>query len=452
MIADTIAAIATGTAESGAISIIRVSGDDAISIVNKIFVGTDLTKQDSHTINYGKIKCNETNSIIDEVLIMLMRGPRSFTTEDVVEINCHGGTFVTKKILELLLSNGARLAHPGEFSKRAFLNGRIDLSEAEAIMDIIEAKSIHALKLAVNSLDGQVTNLINDLRDEILNIIATIEVNIDYPEYDDVEEMTNVILLPKTINVKSKMEQLLKSANTGKIIKNGIKTAIIGRPNVGKSSLLNNLMREDKAIVTDIAGTTRDTVEGFVNIGGLTLNLIDTAGIRKTDDIVEQIGVTKSKKLIDEAELILLVLNSNEELTGEDLELIKLTESKNRIILLNKSDLKQKIKSELIKDFVATSMTEDSGVSELESKIKALFELNEINPDETFISNARHIANLNQSLDAINSTIVQLQLGLPIDMVEIDLKHSWSILGEIIGEDTSDSLIDELFTKFCLGK
>ena len=452
MISDTIAAIATATTGSGAIAIIRVSGDDAIDVVNKIFKGKDLSKQKSHTIHYGGIKCPETNIVIDEVLVMLMRGPRSFTTEDVVEINCHGGAFVTKRILELVLTHGARHAYAGEFSKRAFLNGRIDLSEAESIMDIIEAKSNHALELAVHALDGKVTKLINNLRADILNIIAHIEVNIDYPEYDDVYEMTNDILLPKSIAVHEKMAHLLQTAKTGQLLKNGIKTAIIGRPNVGKSSLLNQLMREEKAIVTNIAGTTRDTVEGFVNIGGLTLNLIDTAGIRKTEDVVESIGVKKSKKLIEEAELILLVLDSSEQLTDEDHDLLKLTEHKNRIILLNKSDLNQQMNTEYVQKFVSTSMTDASGITQLEEEIKSLFEINEHQTEEAFISNTRHIAKLNESMLATHSAIHQMQIGMPIDMVEIDLKNAWTFLGEILGEDVSDSLINELFTKFCLGK
>ena len=452
MITDTIAAIATSTAGVGAISIIRVSGDEAIEIVNKLFKGKNLSTQESHTIHYGQIICPDNGTIIDEVLVMLMRGPRSFTTEDVVEINCHGGAFVTKRILELILTHGARHAHTGEFSKRAFLNGRIDLSEAEAIMDIIDAKSNHALALAVNSLDGKVTRLINVLREDILDIIAHIEVNIDYPEYDEVEEMTHEVLLPKSITVHDSMAQLLQTAKTGQLLKNGIKTAIIGRPNVGKSSLLNQLMREEKAIVTDIAGTTRDTVEGFVNIGGLTLNLIDTAGIRKTDDIVESIGVEKSKKLIEEAELILLVLNASEILTDEDQALLQLTKDKNRLILLNKSDLMQKMNTDEIPTYIETSMIKESGITQLETEIKSLFEINNIKSDETFISNTRHIAKLNQSMISIESAIEQMQIGMPIDMVEIDLKHAWSFLGEILGENLSDSLIDELFTKFCLGK
>lgn len=452
MISDTIAAIATATACNGAISIIRVSGDEAIAIVNKIFNGKDLATQESHTIHYGRIICPYSGSFVDEVLVMIMKAPRSFTTEDVVEINCHGGAFVTKRILELLLTSGARHAHAGEFSKRAFLNGRIDLSSAEAIMDIIDAKSNHALELAVNSLDGKVKKLINDLRSDILDIIANIEVNIDYPEYDDVEEMTHEILLPKSTAVQNKITRLLQTAKTGQLLKNGIKTAIIGRPNVGKSSLLNRLMREEKAIVTNIAGTTRDTVEGYVNIGGLTLNLIDTAGIRKTNDIVESIGVDKSKKLIEEAELILLILNANEELTTEDQEVLSLTENKNRIILLNKSDLEQKIDETQIPTYIQTSMTKEQGITQLENKIKELFEIGNINSDETFISNTRHIAKLNQSATAIENAIDQMELGLPIDMVELDLKNAWIFLGEIIGENISDSLIDELFKKFCLGK
>jgi len=369
MISDTIAAIATGIAGTGAISIIRVSGTEAIDIVNKIFKGKNLITQESHTIHYGRIICPETCVIIDEVLVMLMRRPRSFTTEDVVEINCHGGAFVTQQILELILTFGARHAYAGEFSKRAFLNGRIDLTKAEAIMDIIEAKSSHALNLAIGSLDGKVTKLINELRQDILNIIAHIEVNIDYPEYDDVEIMTNDTLLPKSLAVREKMRKLLQTAKTGQLLKNGIKTAIIGRPNVGKSSLLNQLMREEKAIVTNIAGTTRDTVEGFVNIGGLTLNLIDTAGIRQTTDVIELIGVEKSKKILENAELILLVLDSSELLTAEDTELLKLTENKNRIIILNKSDLNQKISTSNLSSFVSTSMIDNSGITQLENDI-----------------------------------------------------------------------------------
>ena len=452
MISDTIAAIATSTAGVGAISIIRISGDDAFLIANNIFKGVNLLTQKSHTIHYGHIVDKKNDLMLDEVLVMLMRGPRSFTAEDVVEINCHGGTFVTKKILELILASGARHAHAGEFSKRAFLNGRVDLSEAEAIMDVIEAKSTHSLELALSGLDGRVRHLIEKLRASILNIVATIEVNIDYPEYDDVTVMTNDILKPQLTHVYEEMEKLLQTAHTGQLLKNGIKTAIIGRPNVGKSSLLNKLIREDKAIVTDIAGTTRDTVEAYVNIGGLTLNLIDTAGIRETTDVVEAIGVEKSKKLIEEAQLILLVLNANEPLSEEDLTLLTLTESKNRLILLNKSDLSTKIDTTVIPDYIHTSMIEETGIDTLESNIKTLFEINDIRTDETFISNARHIAKLEESKTAILNALTSLEFDTFLDMVELDIKAAWEILGEIIGLSAPDSLIDELFTKFCLGK
>jgi len=452
MISDTIAAIATSTAASGAISIIRISGDEAFNIVNRIFKGKNLLEQASHTIHYGFIIDPISLVPIDEVLIMLMRGPRSFTTEDIIEINCHGGTFVTNKILELVLKTGARLAHPGEFSKRAFLNGRIDLSEAEAIMDIIEAKSDHALKLGINTLDKKVSKLVENLKDQILQIIAIIEVNIDYPEYDEVVEMTHTKLIPKSKEVYNSIMSVLSTATTGQILKNGIKTAIIGRPNVGKSSLLNQLMREDKAIVTSIAGTTRDTVEGMVNLGGITLNLIDTAGIRNTDDVVEAIGVEKSRNLIEEAELILLVLNASEPLTPDDYELLELTKDKNRIILLNKSDLQKEIVVENISDFINTSMIDESGLDELELQIKNLFQLNIIKDDQTLISNTRHIAQLNEAKDLILSAITQLELGMPIDIVEMDLKTAWEVLGQILGDFVSDALIDELFTKFCLGK
>ena len=452
MISDTIAAIATGSVGSGAISIIRISGMDAIGIANKVFTGNDLLVQASHTIHYGHIKCPKTSTVIDEVLVMLMRAPRSFTTEDVIEINCHGGSFVTKLILELILTQGARHAHAGEFSKRAFLNGRINLLEAEAIMDIVEAKSDNALKIAMDTLDGKVTNLINELRKHLLNIIAHIEVNIDYPEYE-VEELTKDILLSKSIAIRDLMSKLLHTAQTGQIIKKGIKTAIIGRPNVGKSSLLNQLMREEKAIVTHIAGTTRDAVEGFVNIGGLMLNLIDTAGIQQTSDIVETIGVEKSKKLIHEAELILLVLNSNEALTDVDNALLQETASKKRIILLNKSDLKQQINvCDIPQPFILTSMVDGAGISQLLRSIKLLFEFTEIKSDEVLISNARHIAKLKQSMNSIENAIAQIQVNMPIDMIEIDLKTAWAFLGEIIGENAPELLIDELFTKFCLGK
>ena len=452
MLQDTIAGIATAMGE-GAISIIRVSGDDSISIVSKLFRGKNLATVPSHTINYGYIYDPETNKKIDEVLVSVMRAPKTFTAEDVIEINCHGGILVTNKILELLLVAGARIAEPGEFTKRAFLNGRIDLAQAESIMDIIHAKTEQSLARALNGLDGRVSRLIKEMREEILNIVANIGVNIDYPEYDDVEEMTNDLLLPRSIEIHEKMLKLLDTAQTGKILRDGIKTAIIGRPNVGKSSLLNQLMREEKAIVTNIAGTTRDTVEGYINIGGLTLNLIDTAGIRETQDIVEAIGVEKSKKLIDEAELVLLVLNNNEALTPDDRELLNLTANKNRIIILNKTDLETRIEIDELPSFVETSMVLERGIEVLEDTIKKMFEIGDIgSTDMTYLSNARHIAKLKQAITSIEDAINAMNLGMLVDMVEIDIKNAWYSLGEILGEEIGDSLLDELFSKFCLGK
>lgn len=452
MINDTIAAISTAMGE-GAISIIRLSGTDAIAIANNIFQGKNLSTVPSHTIHYGFICDPQKQSKIDEVLVSVMKAPRTFTAEDVVEINCHGGILVTQQVLELALTFGARLADPGEFTKRAFLNGRIDLAQAESIMDIIHAKSEQSLSLAMNGLDGRVSAMIKTLREKILNIVAQIEVNIDYPEYDDVEEMTNTLLLPQTKSIITDMEKLLDTAKTGKILRDGIKTAIIGRPNVGKSSLLNQLMREEKAIVTDIAGTTRDTVEGYINVGGITLNLIDTAGIRHTSDIVEAIGVKKAKSLIEEAELVLLVLNGNEKLTADDRELLDSTSHKNRIIILNKSDLETLIEVGEIPHFISTSMLKEEGIESLEMRIKELFEIGEIAAqDMTYLSNARHISKLRQAIHSLKDAIAAMELGMMVDMVEIDIKSAWYLLGEILGIEVGDSLLDELFTKFCLGK
>ena len=452
MLHDTIATISTAMGE-GAISIVRLTGDDALQIANQVFKGKDLTQVLTHTIHYGHLIDIETQAAIDEVLVSVMKAPRTFTAEDVVEINCHGGILVTNKVLESVLRAGARLAEPGEFTKRAFLNGRIDLAQAESIMDIIHAKTEESLTLAMNGLDGRVSNLIKHLRSNVLDIIAQIEVNIDYPEYDDVEEMTQDILLPKARVIKHEMEQLLQTAKTGKILRDGIKTVIIGRPNVGKSSLLNQLMREEKAIVTNIAGTTRDVVEGFINVGGVMLNLIDTAGIRETNDIVEAIGVEKSRKLIEEAELILLVLNSNEQLTEDDRELLRLTEHKKRLVILNKNDLEQKIERHELSDVIETSMIADNGIEIIEKTIKSLFEIGDIKAkDMTYLSNARHIAKLKIAIQSITDSISALEDGMLIDMVEIDIKQAWYTLGEILGEEIGDSLIDELFSKFCLGK
>ena len=449
---ETIAAIATPLGV-GAISIIRVSGKDAIPIVNKIFKGKDLNNVPSHTIHYGHIM--EKENVIDEVLLSVMKAPKTYTREDVIEINSHGGIATTNKILELLLENGCVPAQPGEFTKRAFLHGRIDLEEAEGIMNLIEAKTEPALKLSMNQLTGKVSNKIKQLREDIVKILANIEVNIDYPEYEDIEEMTYEMLIPKIEEIKQKINKISEDSKSGKIITEGIKTSIIGRPNVGKSSILNALLEEDKAIVTEIAGTTRDIVEGKINLGGFILNMIDTAGIRKTDDIVEQIGVHKSLSLIEESDLVLYVLNNNEELTNEDIELLEKIKEKNYIIILNKIDLPSKIdlKELKVENIVKMSVKENIGIDELKEKIKEIFHLGNIElSDMTFVTSARSIAILKQIKESIQDIEASLDEKLPIDIIEIDIKNIWDKLGEIIGISYENELIDTLFSQFCLGK
>ena len=452
---DTICAIATSQGV-GAIAIIRVSGDEAIEIVNKLFSGKDLTQVESHTINYGHI-VDGLGNIIDEVLVTVMKAPKTFTVEDVVEINTHGGIAPTNKVLELLLTNGCRLAEPGEFTKRAFLNGRIDLLEAEAVMDMIEAKTNVQRELAANQLSGKVSDLINSLRDDMVQIISNINVNIDYPEYDDVEIMTDEILIPKISSLKERIEKILKESENGKIIKNGIKTSIIGKPNVGKSSLLNALIEEDKAIVTDVAGTTRDIVEGQISINGILLNIIDTAGIRETEDLVESIGVEKSKKMMRESDLVLFVLNNNEEITPDLIELLKELKNKNYIIIVNKKDLESKFNIENLdinKDNVVyTNMITQEGIEELKQKIIELFNLGNIeNSDPTYLSNARSIGILESCLESIKEVEKGLGNNEPIDMIELDIKDIWEKLGTINGTTYEEELLDEMFSRFCLGK
>ena len=447
---DTIAAIST-TMGVGAISIIRVSGNKSIHIVNKIFKGKDLTTVDSHTINYGYII--DGDSVIDEVLVSIMKAPKTFTREDIVEINTHGGIAITNKVLELLLLNGCRLAEPGEFTKRAFLNGRIDLIEAEGVMDLINAKTESSRKLAISQVNGEVSNLIKDLRQKIIEILTNIEVNIDYPEYEDIEQVTNELILNSSNEIEKEIKKILIRSNDSKIIKEGIKTIIIGSPNVGKSSILNRLLNEEKAIVTDIAGTTRDTVEGSIQIDGIVLNMIDTAGIRDTDDIVESIGVKKSLNLIEEADLILFVLNNNEELSTEEKNILNKIKNKNHIIIVNKIDLDNKLNLKNMDDYIEMSIKNDKGIDELKNRIKELFNLEKIKQkDFTYLSSARSISLLKKSLNLIKEAKMGIQNNLPIDMVEIDLKKVWSTLGEIIGETYTDELIDQLFSQFCLGK
>ena len=449
---DTIAAIST-TLGVGAISIIRVSGSDAIKIVNSIFKGKDLKKVESHSISYGHIK--DGDNLLDEVLVSVMKSPKTFTTEDIVEINCHGGIATTNKVLEAVLKNGARLAEPGEFTKRAFLNGRIDLSQAESTMDLINAKTESKRKAALNGLDGYVSKLIKNLRQEILEVLATIEVNIDYPEYEDIETMTNEKLKPKIENVIKEIEKIIKESENGKVLTSVIKTVIIGRPYVGKSSLLNRLLDEEKAIVTDIEGTTRDTVEGSITINGVMLDIIDTAGIRKTNDIVEKIGVNKSYRLIESADLVIIVLNNNEKLTEEDKNILDYCKNKKVIVVINKSDLADKIDISNItyENIIRTNTVDLNGLDELKDKIVELFNLEELTKEDyKYLNNVRQISLIKEAKDILLEALNGINNATPVDLVEIDIKRAWEKLGEIIGATYTDELLDQLFSQFCLGK
>ncbi|NLQ70170.1 tRNA uridine-5-carboxymethylaminomethyl(34) synthesis GTPase MnmE [Streptococcus mutans] len=449
---DTITAIATPLGE-GAIGIVRISGSKALAIIKKIFKGKNLDDVPSHTINYGHIV--ENGAIIDEVMVSVMRAPKTFTREDVIEINTHGGVAVTNEILQLVLRSGARMADPGEFTKRAFLNGRVDLAQAEAVMDLIRAKTDKAMAVAVQQLDGSLSNLINNTRQEILNTLAQVEVNIDYPEYDDVEEMTTALMREKTQEFETLLTNLLKTARRGKILREGLSTAIIGRPNVGKSSLLNNLIREEKAIVTDIEGTTRDVIEEYVNIKGVPLKLIDTAGIRETDDLVEKIGVERSKKALEEADLVLLVLNSAEKLTDQDRTLLEISQNSNRLILLNKTDLPEQIETDqLPEDCIKISVIKNQNIDVIEERINKLFFDNAaiVEKDAPYLPNARHISLIEKALKSLQAVNDGLELGMPVDLLQVDMTRTWEILGEITGDAAPDELITQLFSQFCLGK
>lgn len=429
------------------------SGSKALAIIKKIFKGKNLDDVPSHTINYGHIV--ENGAIIDEVMVSVMRAPKTFTREDVIEINTHGGVAVTNEILQLVLRSGARMADPGEFTKRAFLNGRVDLAQAEAVMDLIRAKTDKAMAVAVQQLDGSLSNLINNTRQEILNTLAQVEVNIDYPEYDDVEEMTTALMREKTQEFETLLTNLLKTARRGKILREGLSTAIIGRPNVGKSSLLNNLLREEKAIVTDIEGTTRDVIEEYVNIKGVPLKLIDTAGIRETDDLVEKIGVERSKKALEEADLVLLVLNSAEKLTDQDRTLLEISQNSNRLILLNKTDLPEQIETDqLPEDCIKISVIKNQNIDVIEERINKLFFDNAaiVEKDATYLSNARHISLIEKALKSLQAVNDGLELGMPVDLLQVDMTRTWEILGEITGDAAPDELITQLFSQFCLGK
>ncbi len=457
---DTIAAISTPPGEGG-IGIVRLSGDEALEIAEKVYRQGNkrLSDQPSHTIHYGNLFNPKTDEKIDEVMVTIMKAPKTYTREDIVEINTHGGVLVTNKVLQTVLAAGARLAEPGEFTKRAFLNGRIDLSQAEAVMDVIRAKTDSAMHNAISQLDGNLSNLISDIRQEILNTLAQVEVNIDYPEYDDVEEMTSKLMQEKAAEVKKQVEGILETAQQGKILRDGLATAIIGRPNVGKSSLLNAFARSEKAIVTDIAGTTRDVIEEFVNVKGVPLKLIDTAGIRETEDVVEAIGVTRSKKAIEEAELVLLVFDQSQKLTDEDFEMMDLTENKERIIILNKMDLVQELNVDKLlekvdpKSVISVSVATNTGINDVEQAIVDLFFQGKTGEkDATYISNIRHISLLEQAVDALQEVINGIEFGMPVDLVQIDLTRAWDALGEVTGESVQDELITQLFSQFCLGK
>ncbi len=446
---DTICAISTSLGV-GAISIIRVSGEEAISKVAKLFDVKNLNDVKSHTIHYGHIVSN--NEIIDEVLVTVLKAPKTYTREDIVEINSHGGIATTKKILEILIENGIRLAEPGEFTKRAFLNGRLDLLEAESVNNLIKASTDLERKLALNGISGKVSKKITRVREIIVELLANIEVNIDFPEYEDALEITLENLPPKLNEIKKELESLLEESKIGKIVENGIKVAIVGRPNVGKSSILNAMLNENKAIVTNVAGTTRDIVEGSVELKGISLKFIDTAGIRKTDDLVEKIGVDKSLEMIEDADLVIHVLNNNEAFSKEDEEIKERIKDKTHITFINKSDLPSKLNNKNLEAVIGNTMTID-GLDSLKNKIVELFDLEKINNSNLeVISSAREIGLIKEALNAINNAINNIDISLPVDMIAIDIKKAWDLLGEITGESYQEELLDTLFSKFCLGK
>ncbi|HCU9093590.1 TPA: tRNA uridine-5-carboxymethylaminomethyl(34) synthesis GTPase MnmE [Staphylococcus aureus] len=456
---DTITSISTPMGE-GAIGIVRLSGPQAVEIADKLYKGKHLLNDvPSHTINYGHIIDPESKEVVEEVMVSVLRAPKTFTREDIIEINCHGGILTINRVLELTMTYGARMAEPGEFTKRAFLNGRIDLSQAEAVMDFIRSKTDRASKVAMNQIEGRLSDLIKKQRQSILEILAQVEVNIDYPEYDDVEDATTEFLLEQSKEIKQEINRLLDTGAQGKIMREGLSTVIVGKPNVGKSSMLNNLIQDNKAIVTEVAGTTRDVLEEYVNVRGVPLRLVDTAGIRETEDIVEKIGVERSRKALSQADLILFVLNNNEALTQEDYTLYEVVKNEDVIVIVNKMDLEQNIDINEVKDMIGdtpliqTSMLKQEDIDELEIQIRDLFFGGEVqNQDMTYVSNSRHISLLKQARQTIQDAIDAAESGVPMDMVQIDLTRTWEILGEIIGETASDELIDQLFSQFCLGK
>lgn len=437
----------------GAISIVRCSGPNVIEMVNEVFEKTDLTKVSSHTINYGYIVYE--GETIDEVLVSIMRAPKTFTKEDIVEINCHGGISTTNKILEILISIGMRLASPGEFTKKAYLNGRIDLIEAEGINDLVLAETDQQRKYAISRAKGNLSNLIIGNRQILVELQAKLEVNFDFPEESDNIEMTHKLVSTELNKIKESLQKLMDSSKDGKLVREGIDVAIVGKPNVGKSSILNHLLDEEKAIVTDIAGTTRDIVEGSITLSGIKINLIDTAGIRETEDIVEKIGVDKSREVIDHADLVIYVFNNNEEITKEELELLETIKNVQKIVFINKNDLESKIdKSLLNKSIIVYGNTKTpNGLDSLKEKIIELFNIDELkSKNYNFLSNAREIGLVSQALKSINDALVSVENEVPLEMIAADIKEAYDALGDIIGATYKDELLDELFSKFCLGK
>lgn len=455
---ETIAAISTAMSNSG-IGIVRISGDDAIKIADKIFVSVNKNKKildaSSHTVHYGNIVDNE--KIIDEVLLIVMKAPNTYTREDIVEIDCHGGILVTNKILEIILKNGARCAEPGEFTKKAFLNGRIDLSQAESVMDIINAKSTMALNASVSQLRGGISDIIRKQREKIINQIAFIEAALDDPEHIYMESYGNQ-LFEIVEEILCNLKDLLKTADHGKIISEGIRTVILGKPNAGKSSLLNRLLREERAIVTEVAGTTRDTLEETMSLSEINLNIVDTAGIRQTDDIVEKIGVERAKKMAEDADLVLFVVDSSVTMDDNDREIIELISDKNSIVLLNKSDLECIVSVNEVRKLtnlepIIISTKEDTGINKLEERIKDMFYQGKIVfNDQIYITNLRHKQLLTDAIESLNLVVNSIKQNMPEDFYSIDLMNSYELLGEIIGESVSDDLVNEIFSKFCMGK
>ena len=451
----TIVAISTAPAIGG-IGIIRLSGEKTFEIIEKIFIPKNKQKIEEikgNSIKYGHIV--DEGKTIDEVLVSYFKAPKSYTAEDMCEINSHGGILIVRRILEICLKNGATLAEPGEFTKRAFLNGRIDLIEAESVGDLINSETEKSMKLSLNGVTGNITNLVNSIRKELVSISANIEVNIDYPEYEDAIVLTNELIKPKIITIKNELENLLKESQNSKLIKKGIDVAIVGKPNVGKSSLLNTLLEEEKAIVTNIAGTTRDIVEGKIILDGIILNLIDTAGLRETNDIVEQIGVNKSKEIINSSDLIILVLNYNEEITKEELDLINELKNKKLIVYINKNDLEKKLDESKIKtnNIVYGNTKEYKNLNDLKNKIRELFNLGELESSNlNYLSNSRQISLVKKSIDVLDNTLNSIENNIEIDLLAIDIKECFDLLGEIIGSTYKDELLDEIFSNFCLGK